>query len=279
MNFSIFDYTDYQEFLKDWYKAQKQEATSLSYQRISDIAGFKSKSYVQRVINGDASLSKKSVGVFAHILNLSVEESEYFEYLVLYKHAKKYKEKYVALRKIQERSYKLTQTLESKRFEYFNTWYHPVVREVCTSVRFDEDYLKLGRLLQPQITAKEAHDSVKLLLELGLIKKYQEGYLSEQSTVIAQQESEYLALRNYQKQLIYLASEAMDNIEPEERNIITITAGLSHQSISLINGIINNAQHQVVNIINEDQDSDKIMQINLQLFPLSKDVSEKSRYE
>ena len=269
MKIVIYDYLDYQAYLQDWYKWKKEKKKTFSYQKISEIAGFQSRSYAQRVITGTVNLSPKSAPVFSIIIGHNEEEAEYFKYLVAYRNSKQDKEKFRALRKIQQKSNKYNLTLEAKRFEYFNTWYHPVIRELVTTVEFDNDFQKLGRMLNPTISAKNAHASVDLLVELGLIKKMGKKYAVEQNVITAQQQSDFLALRNYQQQLIRLGAEAIDRFDAEDRNIVTITAGVSLGNKDRINKLVSEFTNQLIDVFNEEQEVETTIQLNMQSFPLS----------
>ena len=269
MKVIIFDYLDYQAYLQDWFKWKKSKQKSFSYQKISEIAGFQSRSYAQRVITGAVNLSPKSASVFSNIIGHDEKEAEYFKNLVAYKNSKQNKEKFRALRKIQQNSSKYNLTLEAKRFEYFNTWYHPVIRELVTAVDFDNDYQKLGRMLAPKISARDAHKSVDLLIDLGLIKKLGKKYVIEQNVITAQQQSDFLALRNYQQQLIQLGAEAIDRFEANDRNIVTITAGVSLDNRDRVHKLVTEFTHKLIDVFNEEQEVETTIQLNMQAFPLS----------
>ncbi|MGL1936543.1 MAG: TIGR02147 family protein [Fibrobacterales bacterium] len=272
---SIFRFLDYHEYLRTWYKQEKESGTKVTMQKLADVAGFKSKSYIQRVISGAKAVSRKSICQFNEMLGHSEKESEFFMLLVHFKHAKSDGEKARCLRKLQEQSDSLIHNLESKRFEFFNTWYHPVIREVISTVPFKEDYLKLARSIKPEITAKQAHDSVSLLLELGLIKLSRGKYVQLQSSVIAQSETDYMALREFQRMMIRLGGEAIDRFDPPERNVVSITAGLSYENAEKINKMISQFQKSIIAISNLEQNVETAQQINIQRFPVSKPLTPK----
>lgn len=269
MGIKIYRYTDYLPYLQDWFKDRK-ERDNLTLKQFSEKAGFKSHSYLQRILKGQKAVSRKSVSIFSDVMNHSEKEAEYFLLLVHFKHAKSDRERLRSIRKIQEYSDTITHNLESRRFEYFNTWYHPVVREIVTTTKFDDDFQKLGRQIRPEITTKQAHDSVKLLMELELIKKSRGRYIQLQNTVIAQSKSDFTALREYQRSLIRLGSEAIERFAKEDRNILTITSGVSLKNAERIRQHVQKFQDIVVNISNEEQPIEIAQQINVQVFPLSR---------
>ncbi len=269
MNITIFTYIDYHHYLSEWYKAEKLRS-GFTLQEFSQKAGFNSHSYAQRVFSGAKNLSRKSISIFSEAMEHSENEAEYFMLLVHFKHAKNDGERFRCLRHIQERSDTVTFKLDRIRFEYFHTWYHPVIRELVTNVEFEEDYQKLGRLTIPPISSKEAHDSVRLLTELGLIKKSKKRYLQLQQSIIAQDDVEIMALRLYQKECIRLGSEAIDRFTPQERNVMTFTLGLSKENSSKLNELVNEFHTKIMNLSNLEQTVEETRQINVQLFPLSK---------
>ncbi|MGL1936545.1 MAG: TIGR02147 family protein [Fibrobacterales bacterium] len=273
MSITIFSYLDYHAYFKDWYKSQKESGVKLSHQSLSDEAGFKSKSYIQRILSGSKAISRKSMCTFIDMLELDSKEAEYFMLLVHFKHAKSDGEKFRCLRKLQEQSNTLLQTIESKRFAFFSEWYHPVVREIVTSKNFKGDYQKLGRMIRPEISAKQAHESVNLLLELGLIKKIRGAYALLNTALIAESETEYIALRKYQSRVMQLGIEALERFIPGDRNVFTQSIGVSHANALRINELLNNVQKQIINIANIEQPIEISKQINVQYFPISKDLT------
>lgn len=269
MKVNILSYTDYQAYLQDWYQNEKKLDRAFSYRSFSKKVGLKSSSFSQRVFTGESALPRKSIDLFSKAMNHTLDETEYLKLLVSFKHAKKDTEKHRCLRKIQATTDSDTIKLDIKRYEYFSTWYHPIIREIVTAIDFDKDYLKLGRILQPQISAKQAHESVKLLIELGLIERQGHKYQSLQNTIIAKEDTDKLALRNYQKAFIDLGRDSMDRFPKEERNVFTISAGVSEKTAEDINRLVIEFQKKILTCLNRVQTIEVTRQINVQIFPVS----------
>ncbi len=270
MDITIFNYTDYQAYLKDWYREGKKKELTLSYKSLSAKAGFNSLSYMQRVINGQVALSRKSISNFSDALNHTAKEREYFSQLVHFKHAKNDGEKSRNLRKIQEQTDTVLQMLDKKRFEYLNSWHHVVIRELITAAPFNEDYQRLGRLVVPPISAKLARASVALLVDLELVKKHRTVYIALQNTIVASDEAEHLAMRSFKKKMIDLGRNSIDQFRPSERDVCSITAGVSHKNAERLKSLSHEFQQKIIRVLNEDQEVETVEQINIQIFPLSK---------
>jgi len=58
---NIYDYVNYRDFLRDFYREKKTENPSFSYQQFARSAGFGSKSFLPHVIEGKKNLSDDSL--------------------------------------------------------------------------------------------------------------------------------------------------------------------------------------------------------------------------
>jgi len=76
-----------------------------------------------------------------------------------------------------------TKIINEDQYEYFNTWYHCVVRELVTFIDFQGDYKILGKKLNPHISQSQARESVKLLLRLGFLKKVKGRYIQQDPVI------------------------------------------------------------------------------------------------
>ena len=85
-------------------------------------------------------------------------------------------------------------------------------------------------------------------------------------------EYQRLALRSMNRQMIDLAREAIDKIDPAERNVSGVTVGVNADALKRITDAVNACRKQVVDIASECNKIDQVYRLNLQLFPLSEKV-------
>jgi uncharacterized protein (TIGR02147 family) len=84
----VFEYTDYREYLNDYYVEQKSQKTHFSYKYLANKAGFKNKGFVYNLMNGSKKISKSSIFKLSKALNHTRQEAEYFENLIAFNQAK-----------------------------------------------------------------------------------------------------------------------------------------------------------------------------------------------
>ena len=83
----VFQYLDFQLYLRDYYEHRKRVDPSYSFRRFSDLAGLNSPNYLKLVMDGQRLLTVPNVHRFAKGLELNFSETTYFEYLVHFKQA------------------------------------------------------------------------------------------------------------------------------------------------------------------------------------------------
>jgi uncharacterized protein (TIGR02147 family) len=275
----IYTYNDYRKYLKDYYNHHKTKTNYFSFRYFSQRAGFGSPSYLKFVINGDRNLKPESVEKFVTALNLTGKEAAYFRTLVNFNQAgtealkNKYFKELIACSA--GTNFK---KLDDKQYEFYSKWYHSAIRELVTLSDFQEDPAWIARRLRPPIRTTDVKKSLKLLKELGLIK-YNSGHRLVQSDPVITTGDEVVSLsvRNFHRQMIGLAAEAIERIPREKREISSITVGISQKSLESIKARITAFEDELLETIEKDQDkSCSIYQLNFQFFPLADTTEEKA---
>jgi len=268
----IFAYTDYRIFIKDFFAYMKSIKPYFSYQFFADKAGFKAKSFVHKVINGERSLSQNSLFNIARALNLKGREIHFFEALVHFNESKNAEEREYYYSRMLETEPKCTGArLRKNQYSYFSRWYHSVVRELVTLISFDDDYKKLAAAVNPPITTKEAKESVELLLELGLIGKNEKSGRYEQTDVYitTRDTVQAVAVNRYQRETMQLALQSHRTTNRNDRDFSTVTVGISEKGFERIRSELKDFRSFIGRIVAEDNPADRIYQCNFQLFPVS----------
>ena len=110
-------------------------------------------------------------------------------------------------------------------------------------------------------------------MKLNFLKAKGENIYEQTDKIITgSSDSLALALRSMNRQMIDLAREAIDKIEPSERNISGVTVGVNADALKRITDVVNTCRKQVVAIAGECNKIDQVYRLNLQLFPLSEKV-------
>jgi uncharacterized protein (TIGR02147 family) len=267
---SIFQYTNYRTFLNDIYEEKKKANSKFSYQYFARKAGFKAKTFIFKVLKGQKALPKSGVFRVAKALGLGKKETDYFEAIVNFLHAKSVDERDFYFQRMQS----LTPNhpaaeLRRSQYQYFSQWYYAPLRELVAMNNFKNDYKTLAKQLSPSITPAKAKKAVKFLVQLGLVKKLPSGkYEQTNKAITTGDEVQSLAVQKFQKENMKLAAEAIDRHKRETRDISTLTAGLSKVGFEKIKAEIQAFRKKLVEIADKDQTPERVYQINFQLFPL-----------
>ncbi len=270
----IFEYLDYREFLKDYYNTKKEANPAFSLRVFSDKIGFKAKDFISRVMNGDKNLSSQSIPKVASGLRLGKHETEFFIALVKFNQAETTEERNSAFGEMQAvlkvvRFAEKQHLLGHAQYMVYSHWRHLTIRSLIGMYGFDGDYEALARRVHPRITAEEAKASVKLLEDCMLIKKGKNGkYVLTENAITTGDRTSKLALRGFHQDCLKLAADSIDRDPPGTRHISGLTLGISQEGYERIVERINAFRKEIALIAEEDENSDKVFQLQFALFPV-----------
>jgi uncharacterized protein (TIGR02147 family) len=272
---TVFEFIDYRKFLEYHYQEKKKRNAKFSYRYFAMRAGISSPSFLKMVIDGKRNLTSGMIEKFYKALELGPKECKYFSNLIHFNQAKTAREKqefYLALRtmgnQIQE------EILRVHQYDYFDRWYTPILRELICLGDFQENYELLAKYVEPAITAGEARTAVELMFKLGLIKRNEAGHYSQtKKAVLADDTVISMAIRTYQENALDHAKLAMHGLEKKARHISTMTLGVSLSSYAAMVEEIQAFKDRIKALVHKDEDSSRVYQFTLALFPVSKDTS------
>jgi uncharacterized protein (TIGR02147 family) len=274
---SVFEYTNYRQFLKDYYEERKA-ASGFTYRDFSELTGMNSSSWLLHLIKGAKNLSPDTAQRIAKALRMGKAEAEYFELMVPFTQAKTSEAKDRVYQRMLglKRKLKIAKVGE-EQYDYYTKWYHPVVRSLVTKVDFGTgpggkpDFAKLAHCLVPAITPAEARKSVKLLERLDLIVQGADGRWQHKNAVVSTgDELASLNVANYHKQVSRLAEAAYDRSSREERDISALTLGISEEVFGVIKTRIQAFRKEIMELALASKSADRVYQLNFQFFPVGK---------
>jgi uncharacterized protein (TIGR02147 family) len=270
---NIFDYTSYRKWLEDFCDAQKTLHTSFSFRSIAHKIGFASPNYLQLVIQGKRNLGNESISRIATTLGLGKKAARYFRLLVDFGQASDITDKnrsFTAIIRFKNRS--TAAKIIADQFEYYSEWYHCVVRELAAGLQADSiDYANLARRVYPAILPKQAKKSVALLLKLGFLYVNEQGLFGQASPFLTtDRETQSIAVRNFHDTMLNIAREALVNVPPESREISSLTMRISEAGFEKIKTRIQDFKEELMQIIRDDENVDRVYQADFLFFPVSK---------
>lgn len=268
----VYDYSDYRIFLKDLFQYRKQKDKFFSYRYFSGKSGFSSPNILKLIIDGKRNLTNGSIAKIAKGFGLKKQEREFFENLVYMNQATLHEEKDHYFKKMMSmKQYAQVHQLEKDSYEYFSKWYNPVIREIISINSHYQTPGEIARILNPKISLKEAEKAIKLLADLGLIKKNSEGHWVQCNQAVSTgPEVKSLVIGNFHKAMIKLAEESIDRHPADKRDISALTLSVSGRKLSEIKSRIEAFRKELLDLACSEEAPDQVIQINIQAFPLTK---------
>ena len=108
-------------------------------------------------------------------------------------------------------------------------------------------------------------------MELGLIKKDKHGFWEQSDPILSTgPEVKSLAVADFHREMIKLASEAIERHPPKERDITALTLRVGKESIAEIKKRTAHFRKELLEFALDEDAPDQVIQINIQTFPLTK---------
>ncbi len=268
----VFGYMDYRAFLRDYYAEKKATGRGFSFRAFSMKAGLGSPNYLKLVMDGDRNLTTEMAERFANACGLKGDSASFFCELVGFNQAKntvERSEKYAKLTTY--RKYRAAHQLDLAQAAYCSNWYLPAIRELAARKDFRDDPSWIARTLVPEITIAEATMALEKLLELGLLVRREDGSLGQGTELVTTgDETRLVHVRSYHRTMITRSLDAMDEVPKEQRDISSLTLCLGPSGLKRFKERLQRFQNELLELSSLESDPQQVIQINFQLFPLSK---------
>ena len=269
---TIFEYTSYRAFLQDYYSYRKSQDEKFSFRIFGRAAGFSSSNFIKLLILGDKNAGPQSAVKLCQACQLNKKESEYFITLVQFDQAKTDTEKNEILTKISDiRIKRKISTIEQDQFSYYSDWYNPILRELFDGKPVDISHHEIAQTVDPPILPKQVKRSLALLLDIGMLEVVDGTYKQANRLIKTDSDITSLAVRNFHSTMSQLAERAIHHVDKEHRNITAVTGKVSHETYQKITGKVAKFRQELVQLIAEGEEADRVYHMNFQLFPLSKE--------
>jgi uncharacterized protein (TIGR02147 family) len=266
---SFTDDTDYREFLKNYYEQRKKQMPLYSYRMMGSKLGLDA-SYLYRVIQKKQHLPSHCIPALKEMLGLTGRAAEYFDILVASSRTKNANkktelvEKALALRDVERRK------INDSELRFLSQWWIPAIRaylEVCNG---KVNAKKIAKNLKPSITENQVEETIDLLKELRLVQRLSSGRLKltdAHLTVSGPEKSK--AVRAFQKQVLQLAQDALENFSVDQRDISTLTVAVDAACYEDLREMLQEFRRLVQKRVDESTSPDRVMQMSLAFYPVA----------
>jgi uncharacterized protein (TIGR02147 family) len=276
---SIFDFTDYRLFLRDYYAQAKRQHRGFTYRSFAQLAGTPP-SLLKDIISGRRRLTLATARKFGSAMKFSGRQQHYFEVLVHYCNETDNTRRNEFFDKIvQLRGRAGIHFLGEEHYSFFQHWYHAAIRELVTLPEFREDAEWIAEKLHPSITPAQVRKAIKTLCDIGLLQRREGRLVQSDGLISSEYEMSSSVVRGFNRQMIENSLAAMEDVPVARREISGLTLGVSRMAYDRIKQRIRLFKEELLRMAADDTSStETVCQFNVQLFPLveEEDDDEKS---
>jgi uncharacterized protein (TIGR02147 family) len=270
---SVYEYNDFRKFITDFQKAKYEQDHSYTKSYMSQLLGLpNSRSYLSDIAKGKK-VTNTFLERFIHILSFNQDEGNFFRILAKYNQAENPNERELFFEQLISLNKTPKRYLYEQSYRYYKHWYHSAVRALLNVCDFDGgDYSFLAEKLVPSITVPQAKRTVRLLLEMDLIRKNKRGFYKPTCRAISTEEfvrSEIL--KQFQVKSLELAKNAILDDSIKTKVMATNTVSISDHGRKRIERQIDRFRSQIRSIVHKDDGPPgKIFRIDVMFFPMMK---------
>jgi uncharacterized protein (TIGR02147 family) len=144
------------------------------------------------------------------------------------------------------------------------------VRELAARRDFKPDPSWIARRLWPPIKAAEAKLALETLLKLGLLRRHEDGKITQAEPLITTgPELHAVHIANYHRAMMERAAASIDLIPSDGRDISAVTLLVGRSGVKRIKERVRRFRRELLELALGEIDATQVVQLNLQLFPLS----------
>jgi len=272
----LFEYSDVGRYCKAVYEEIRLVKKSFSISDFSELLGFGNNNTMAQVHSGHRKISEKAGERIADSLKLSRVERTYFLSLVKVKHADATEERDRLLALILELRARHSESSNNNRaLEFFNSWIHSVVFEVL-SMQEPQTLEEICQKIMPDVKESAVEKSLVFLESLAMVEIRKEDGSQEKKYIKLQKDFSLgsavpgLAIVRYHQEMLNLAKDSLITSPPDERDVSSVTISVHPEQIEAIKKEIEQLRKHLLSLSSQSQGDGKVMQVNIQLFPLSK---------
>lgn len=273
---SVFNYTDYRLFLREYYLEQKSKRAAFTYLFFAKKAGYNSKGFYKDVVDGRHNLGKRMIDKFIHAFEFSDAEAEYFRNMVSFNDARTDEERKIFFDRMLTSIPSSAKQLDNSKFEYYSRWWYSAIRAFMLFTKVKNDYKSISDAFVPSITPDQTREAISALQQLGMIRQDKEGFYEVCDPLVTSgeikdiQKVEVVHLINFQKMALQLAFDAFYRHSFDQLSMSTFTFTASKSSFQRIKKEMAEFRHKIAVITKLEKEPDRVFQFNMQLFPLTK---------
>jgi len=263
----VFDFLHYRDFLNAMIEYLKSK-DQYNVRDFAKTAGFGSSNYMKMILSRERCLTRKSAYKVAKAFELTEQETKFLVLLVEFNESKRFPDRDRNYRELLKfKKFRETHRAEANQFEYFSNWQIVALLEgirTSLSLKSIQDIAQsLG------ISDAELKKYLSILESLQLIRKDRGKWLRLNSTVDTPVTIQSLAVRNFHREILGKAIEALDDVPALERAALSLTLALNPEKYEMLRTRLFEILHELDAVYTtSEEDAESVYQLSLALFPL-----------
>lgn len=280
-------YTDYRHFLRDFYEYRRSqtrhEIRPYSYANFAAAADIKSPNYLKLIIDGQRNLSPEMAKRFARAMALNREDTDEFVALVDYTQATEPLERnrfLKALADLRVRQQLKNGEINADTWNKVPSWVTWVLYALSEQkgVKFTAE--EMFDLMRGKARIEDIRRSFDKLLASGeLTQNAETGEVTKGRELMAGSEDVPVAMvRKLQAELIYLGLESLFQDQVNDREFGAATLSLTEKEFEQLKFELRQFRKRWakdIGVARKTEKGDRVFQLNIQLFPVTKSGEKK----
>jgi len=268
---SVFAYTDYRDFLRDFYQNRKDTGKSISYR----IMGKKLQvdpSLLVKILRGERHLTQNSMQLVAKYTGLNEQETLFFEQLYHFSQAQTDQEITLYFEAMKKIAGVGSRRVALKDYGFYHSWRNVALWGLI-HIQPDLSVEEYAQLLFPTSSVAETQSAADVLVATGMVQQDTDGNFSPAERHLESGKPvDKRVMRDYYRQMLKLAEHSLDQVSPEKRDISGITVAIDENALGDIREIILDARKKIQMRVDEVKEANRVMQVSFQVFPLTSEV-------
>ncbi|SHK74265.1 MULTISPECIES: TIGR02147 family protein [unclassified Fibrobacter] len=269
----VLQYTNYRVYLRDYYEYKKKTVPAFSLRFFAEKAGLSSHAHLKLTIDGKRNITKNTVVKLIHGLGLDGQRAAYFESLVFFNQAQTDADKqvyYAQLLKASPRS-KLHK-MDKAQFRIFREWHHSAILEMVALKDFRPIPDWISKRLGGLITPAQVTESLKLLVEVGLLVKTANGFRQRDPLITTDDEVQDMMVKMYHLQMLKLSADMLSALPGPQRDVSALTFSIKREDFPNLKKHLQLMRKELLDFSAKAGEAEEVVQINIQLYPLTRGV-------
>ena len=263
---SILSYSDYRNYLRDFYEKQKLEVSGYSYKKFSELAGIKSPNYLKLVIDGQRNLTIKNIHDFASVLKLSPQDLQFFEALVLYNQAETSKTKSYYKKRMKEikgllkgetTGVQLSKLVDTPEF---------LAMAICLEGQPVDNAVGIVKEMLGVSSMMVEKTIAELQRHNFLIEHEGHYHLKEKNFMLRDKKNTNQVIRHFLKSQLDFSKKSFDAHYQKGGNFLSQTFCIPKEDFDEFSGMLVQLMQEMAEK-SDQQEWDQVVQFNAQLFP------------